>query len=68
MSLALSYTIIAVAFLAVCAMAMEIAVRKRRSDQPRRWSDTRRIDPPFPVPSAKTDPARRRQRPCSKST
>jgi len=64
MSLALSYTIIAAAFLAVCAMAMEIAVRKRRSDQPRRWSDTRRFDPASPVPSAKTD----RRRPCSKST
>jgi hypothetical protein len=62
MSLALSCTIIAAAFLAVSAMAMEIAVRKRRSDQPRHWSDTRRIDPASPVPSAKTDAPRHRRR------
>ena len=51
MSVTLTYTMIVAAFLAVCAMCMEIAVRKRRSERPRHEPrDDRRIDPASPTP------------------
>jgi heme/copper-type cytochrome/quinol oxidase subunit 2 len=67
MSLALSYTIIAAAFLAVSAMAIEIVVRRRRPEQRPRWSGNRRIDPAAPVPPGRNDVSGR-HRHCGNAT
>jgi len=61
MSLTFSYMSIAVAFLVVSAMAVEVVVRRRHSDQPSRWRGSRRIDPAATMPPAKTDVAGHRQ-------
>jgi len=63
MSVALTYVLILVAFFAVCAMCMEISVRKRRAEQPPpELRDGRRIDPASVTPPGRLGRAKNRKR------